>query len=144
MNKHVAYACVAFSIAALLGGCAAPQNVSARPGQSVTVNYGDLNLSGHTDAAILLARVKTASRVVCGGDPTIRDLATWSAYKQCFNEAAGNAVASVNRPLVSELYGKPSDGAVVRNAINSSLGNIAAMQIPEDKSRDSQAAALVR
>ena len=144
MIKHIAYAGAAFAIAALLSGYAAAQTNAASPGPSIIVHYGDLDLSRRADAVILLARVETASRVVCGREPDLRDLAHWSVFKRCINGAVGNAVAFVNRPIVAELYGKPVDAPVAHNAVNSDHGNIAAMQPPEDNSRNSVAAAFTR
>jgi UrcA family protein len=86
------------SALAVLGASPAFADETAR---SVKVSYADLDLSTQAGAATLYSRIRGAARTVCGDD----DLPyTHWAWKKCFNEAVGNAVAKVNNPQLTALH----------------------------------------
>ncbi len=70
------------------------------------MSYSDLDLSRSTGATIMLARIHQAASTACGGWPDARELGRWVAYRACTAEAVNGAVAKLNAPLVSSLYGK--------------------------------------
>ena len=80
---------------------------AANPGITTTqivVSYDDLDLSHAAGAQTLMSRLRTASKQVCGGMPTLADLTMMSRYNVCYNDAMSGAVAQVNSPLVTQLY----------------------------------------
>jgi UrcA family protein len=89
----------------------APMSVQAqgvRDNQvQVSVYYGDLDLSHQAGAQKLIDRLEAAASKVCGGMPDIRDLTRFQMYRACSKQALDNAVASVDQPVVSALYGEP-------------------------------------
>ena len=90
---------------------------AALAGQSamrqIAVHYDDLNLSQNADARMLIARIETASRSVCGGEPDMRDLKMRDFFRRCVKDTMDQAVASVHSPMVVAVYnGTPMPGAV--------------------------------
>jgi UrcA family protein len=70
--------------------------------RSVTVHYADLDLSSSAGATTLYHRIRGAAKGVCGtAGMSFVEKANWSA---CVNDAVGNAVSSVNSPLLTALY----------------------------------------
>ncbi len=62
---------------------------------SVTVHYGDLNLSTRQGVEILHQRIKVAAQQVCGDGYEPGDLARASDYHRCVNVAADKALEKV-------------------------------------------------
>lgn len=92
--------CAAFS-----GMVPAQADQTTQEGTQVTVSYGDLDLSRHTGAQVLIGRLEAAASKACGGEPHIRDLARNARYRACTRQAMDGAVANLSEPVVSQLYG---------------------------------------
>jgi UrcA family protein len=78
------------------------------------VSYADLNLDSEADTAILLGRIKSAARKVCGlrrKDLIPIELST--RLEICANDAAARAIAHVSSPLLTRR-----GQIVVRNELN--------------------------
>ncbi|HOZ29018.1 MAG TPA: UrcA family protein [Hyphomonadaceae bacterium] len=73
---------------------------------SETVSYADLDLSTHEGARALLKRIDFAAKRICGPEPSRSPLmpAVQAQYERCLEEAADNAVAKVNAPLLVALH----------------------------------------
>jgi UrcA family protein len=70
--------------------------------RSATVHYADLDLSTNAGATTLYHRIKGAAKGVCGtAGASFAEIAIWRA---CVKDAVGNAVSSVNSPLLTALY----------------------------------------
>jgi UrcA family protein len=63
---------------------------------SVTVRYGDLDLSRSEGAAVLYGRLSNAARKVCAVDES-RDLVLYSAARRCYVRALSEALEKVAR-----------------------------------------------
>jgi UrcA family protein len=72
-----------------------------------TVSYADLNLSSKADVAALYARLRAASRSVCGSYD-LRDLAMRRLHKDCVDQALSDAVEQVDHAALSTLHGDSS------------------------------------
>ena len=97
---------VAFtSVACLLGATPAP---AADPGgpRTETVNYRDLNLSTIEGATALYQRIRHAANSVC--DEPGAGVARYQAWRSCYQAAIADAVAKVNSPLLTSVYGGKS------------------------------------
>jgi UrcA family protein len=68
------------------------------------VSYADLDLSRTAGAEVLLRRVEGASESVCGGTPSIRDLAMTAAFRRCVRENIDEAVATIDAPLLTSIH----------------------------------------
>lgn len=72
--------------------------------QSITVSYGDLNLSNPAGASALYQRIRGAARKVCtvaGESPyEVQDL----DKRQCILDAIDKAVMKVNSPVLVAMY----------------------------------------
>jgi UrcA family protein len=65
------------------------------------VRFSDLDLSRIEGASTLYARLRHAARAVC--DPLeSRDMGLAKKYKACVDKALADAVATVNRPLLTQ------------------------------------------
>jgi UrcA family protein len=70
------------------------------------VSFADLDLGTRAGAYTLLMRIRGAARRVCSPEPsTPADLRDSADYHGCFDEAMGRAVADVDAPALSDLYG---------------------------------------
>ena len=84
------------SIAGTANATASVSNVRQQ-----VVSFADLNLENSADAEILLGRIKSAARLVCGlrnAGPTPIDFR--SRQMNCANEAVARAVADVDARTV--------------------------------------------
>ena len=70
------------------------------------VGYSDLDTTHTQGATILLARIKSAAHRVCSPEPVSGDLARLMDFRRCVRDAVGRAVAELDNPFVSALYGK--------------------------------------
>lgn len=113
MNNTMATAARAMTICivATLGFNAADASAgSLSNDQSVTdallkyvVRFPDLDLSKIEGATTLYARLGQAARVVC--EPLeSRDLGLAAKYRACKDKAIADAVAGVNRPLLTQYH----------------------------------------
>jgi UrcA family protein len=65
------------------------------------VSFRDLNLNNPEGAAVLYKRIKSAADEVCGSWDS---LSQRPAVMNCINEAVSQAVAQVNRPMLTSLH----------------------------------------
>jgi len=78
--------------------------------KSITVPYGDLDLTSDAGAHTMLARLKYASVTACGGPAvfnSVYDVApdfVRRVYAKCQSDAVAGAVATLHAPLVTTLY----------------------------------------
>ena len=88
----------------------------------VAVSYGDLDLGNATDAHLMLDRLQDAAYKACGGDPRWSPSYTlhwnWLAteFQQCRHDAVSRAVATVDAPLLSQVFRGDKDQRLVREA----------------------------
>ena len=128
MNKTTTIAVRALTIGlAAVIGCSAAQasNVSRDPSaaneryQNV-VRYADVDLSRIDGAITVYGRIRQAANAVCESlDSRVLGLA--EKHRACVNQAIADAVASVDRPLLSQyhqLRTKGDKGALVQLASN--------------------------
>jgi len=128
MNKTTTIAVRALTIGlAAVIGCSAAQasNVSKDPSaaneryQNV-VRYADVDLSRIDGAITVYGRIRQAANAVCESlDSRVLGLA--EKHRACVNQAIADAVASVDRPLLSQyhqLRTKGDKGALVQLASN--------------------------
>jgi len=106
----------AIALATLLTGClaaTAQATVTAKGVQQQVVRYGDLNLASQNDAAILLGRIKSAARTVCGlhqGMPMPIEIQ--ARLQACAEDATTRALADVDSAAALKRSGE----VVVLNA----------------------------
>jgi UrcA family protein len=116
MNKTSTTAARALMIcaAATLGYSASAGSFSneqpmTNASRTYVVRFQDLDLSKIDGATALYARLRHAARVVC--DPLeSREMGLAEKYRACMNKAIADAVASVNRPLVSQYHQSRTKG----------------------------------
>jgi UrcA family protein len=90
----------AIALATLLTGClaaTAQATVPVKGMQQQVVRYGDLNLASQSDSAILLDRIKSAARNVCGlhqGMPMPIEIQ--ARLQACASDATARALANVD------------------------------------------------
>jgi UrcA family protein len=96
---------ITISAAIVLGFSAAAASASSSNDQFVSdgvnkyiVRFPDLDLNKVDGAAVLYARLRHAAAVVC------RPLESRTQYRACFDHAIAGAVASVNRPMLSQYH----------------------------------------
>lgn len=81
---------------------------------SITVEFGDLNLDRQAGVARLYSRIKGAARQVCNQQSNDQTVSK-QVYSACVKQAVSTAVARIDRPLLSDyvaqLHGKPANTA---------------------------------
>lgn len=106
----------AIAVATLLTGCLAATAQATVPVKSVqrqVVRYGDLNLASQSDAAILLGRIKSAARTVCGLHQNMpMPIEIQSRLQACAADATSRALAEVDASASLKRQGE----VVVLNA----------------------------
>jgi UrcA family protein len=112
MNRSSTFAFALLSVLATGSAVnAAPYSniaISSAGYHQVVVSYSDLDLSQPDGAKAMLSRLQVAARNVCGKTYSERDVSTLWASRACNKQAMNRAVASINAPLVAELYGVPA------------------------------------
>jgi len=106
--SHVAKV-FALAVGVTLGLGAAQAGQAATGHEQTSVQFGDLDLHSQAGAERVIARLQAGADKVCGERPGLRDVARSGEYRQCVRHAMGDAVAQLNSPLVSALYGKESE-----------------------------------
>jgi UrcA family protein len=94
------------SIACLIAAAPAGASQPSPEAASVTVSYGDLNLSTTEGASTLYRRIRLAADSVCGYKG--RTLLEQQHWMSCFNGAVDRAVGSVDKPTVTSLHAHTS------------------------------------
>jgi UrcA family protein len=94
----------AVSVAVALGLVAGGQSAVAQTAEtiSVSVNYGDLNLSTEAGSKEMLQRIHAAARLICGTEPSA-PLDRMTQYAPCVKRATDRAVARLNNSTVASL-----------------------------------------
>jgi UrcA family protein len=98
MMKTFAIAC-----ATLLTGClaATAQATVNRDVQREVVRFADLDLQSDADAAILVGRIESAARKVCGlRQASPLPLEIVARLRVCAKDATARAIADVNAPTL--------------------------------------------
>ena len=91
--------------AALPAGCLTftAQATAVRDVPHQVVSYADLDLDKPADAAILLVRIESAARNVCGlRRAGLMPLAIAQRLEVCVEEATARAIADVSAPRLTE------------------------------------------
>jgi UrcA family protein len=105
-------------------GCSAAHATDVSKDQSArheyAVRFNDVDLSGIAGAITVYSRIRQAADTVCESLDG-RGLGFVEKHRACVNQAIADAVASVNRPLLSQYHQmrtKGDKGAVVQLASN--------------------------
>ena len=70
---------------------------------SVTVSYADLDLASQAGAQVLYQRIKQAAQTVCAALAS-KQLERQALWHDCYEQAVANAVATIDRPLLTALH----------------------------------------
>jgi len=70
---------------------------------TAAVSTADLNLSSASDARLLVVRLHTAAKAVCGDEPSKVDIPMHRAYEACLSSAYNGGVAQVNNAMVTAM-----------------------------------------
>jgi len=92
--------------AATLAGAAPVAAQSFADTVSVSVRYGDLDISRSAGAEILLRRIDKAAVQICGGKPDQRLLGERQAFEKCRATTIDRSVAALNAPMVTAAAGR--------------------------------------
>lgn len=90
-------------LASLIAMESASAGVSDGDAPSVTVRYGDLNLTSQEGIARLYRRIGSAAAVVCSARDG-RDLMRKTLWHDCYNHAVANAVHAVHNETLSAYH----------------------------------------
>jgi UrcA family protein len=69
--------------------------------RSVTVRFADLDTTNVQGAAVLFRRIRSAAESVCKDLRPDRQLGLMQQYDNCLRVALGNAVAEIDRPMLT-------------------------------------------
>ena len=107
MHTQRAFASVSATLGIGIAACTVCTGSAAAKDPEFTVVYGvsaqGLDLNKPSGARALYARLKHAADVVCTHGMRV-DLAPPSDPKACYEQALGQAVRSVKRPLLTQVY----------------------------------------
>jgi UrcA family protein len=103
MSRAFKTTAVALFAALLLVPAAAAQ--SADQPVSIEVSHADLDLSAKAGAETLLRRMKAASMKVCGQRPSPKLIEATARHGACTSSAMTSAVAAIDLPMVTALFG---------------------------------------
>jgi len=98
MLKHIIIA--TFAVAAASAAHAQSSEI-----QTVKVSVAGLNAQSPSGARIVLQRIESAARKVCGAEPT-RDLARSRLYDPCVEEVIARTVAGQDNPTLAALINR--------------------------------------
>jgi UrcA family protein len=76
---------------------------------TVLVSYGDLDLASQAGVRALLARVRSAAALACGGRPDFRDAKRLARFQACAKKAMDNAETRIGAPALTDLYRQSAD-----------------------------------
>jgi UrcA family protein len=95
------------SLALAAALASAPALAAPAPdGMSMTVRFGDLDLSTDAGAAALHSRIRYAASAVCGGDVDQRDLGRVSIVNACRKVAMASAEPQMQMALADARSGR--------------------------------------
>lgn len=72
--------------------------------QSITIHYGELDLSKAQGLEVLYKRIKRAARFVCGSDRSPLTTSRARHAMECYQDTLEDAVRQVNRPRLTALH----------------------------------------
>lgn len=81
---------------------------------TVTVSYGDLDLTKEAGVEQLYARLRRAAKSVCGPDTDIRDLPGTTSRNACIAKALAEAVEATHNDRLSARARMPAASAPAR------------------------------
>lgn len=91
-----------------LSGQAAERVMLGTQVASVSVSYGDLNLSSAAGAEALYMRLAAAAEQVCGSEPRPESLRVarfeQANFKSCYDKALADAIGKVDSPRLYALH----------------------------------------
>jgi UrcA family protein len=115
-TKTHAIRAITLSAATALGFYAAGASAGTQNVQFVSdgvnkyiVRFPDLDLSKMDGAAALYVRLQHAAGIACNSLQS-RDIGIAAKYRACMQHAVADAVASVNRPLLSQYHESRTNG----------------------------------
>jgi len=115
-TKTHAIRAITLSAATALGFYAAGASAGTQHVQFVSdgvnkyiVRFPDLDLSKMDGAAALYVRLQHAAGIACNSLQS-RDIGIAAKYRACMQHAVADAVASVNRPLLSQYHESRTNG----------------------------------
>ena len=115
-TKTHAIRAITLSAATALGFYAAGASAGTQNAEFVSdgvtkyiVRFPDLDLSKMEGAAALYVRLQHAAGIACNSLQS-RDIGIAAKYRACMQHAVADAVASVNRPLLSQYHESRTNG----------------------------------
>lgn len=107
--RHVMTAAIVGTLAL---GFALPAGAGdATETRSITVKFGDLNVSSPDGAAALYSRIRSAAKTVCGPDES-SSYPFRTAFNACVHKAIADAVTKVNRMELYTVYNQHNKPAL--------------------------------
>ncbi len=107
--RHVMTAAI---VGTLVSGLAVSAGAAdAKDSLSITVKFGDLNVSTPEGAAALYARIRSAAKSVCS-PPESTDYPFKSGFNACVHKAVADAVTKVNRMELYAVYNQSNTPAL--------------------------------
>lgn len=104
-------------VAPLASWCASADPARTDDVPRIVVSFAGLDLTSQKGADVLYSRIRSAAKIVCRVNES-REQHRIARAHACYRSALEDAVAQVNRPLLSEVHarrtGRPED--VVRSA----------------------------
>jgi UrcA family protein len=114
MNRLTALLFMGCTITAYSLGAQAEQPIASEATTStVVVNYSDLDLNRDEGTQTLYARLKSAARQVCGGQPLLIELERNSRFEACYDKTLDDAVGQVKSRSLQALHDRHEDDATV-------------------------------
>lgn len=104
--RHVMTAAI---VGTLVSGFAIP--AGAADARSITVKFGDLNVSSPEGAAALYARIRSAAKTVCSPAESSADPFR-TEFSACVHKAIADAVTKVNRMELYTVYNQHNTPAL--------------------------------
>jgi UrcA family protein len=95
---------VAFATAVALAGSVLAQERQGVSVRTMTVHYGDLDISNTAGATTLYHRILGAARTVCGEEGYEIGVDARRFWNTCFHGAVNDAVAKVHSPLLNAVH----------------------------------------
>ena len=109
MIRQAALSAVAVLALTVTAGAAAAQS---RDEVSINVSYAGVDLDSPQGARVVLSRIKSAARSICGPTPDFRSAAT-HAHRVCMSKVTNRAIDSLGSPTVTALAGGRTQPAPV-------------------------------
>ena len=99
------------AIALLIGALALPLSAGATTSEvfesnSVSITFSDLNIQSHAGAKVLYARLKQATKAVCGDDSyrEAGSLSRLAETKACYDNTLDEAVSAIDSDALKEIH----------------------------------------